>query len=59
MVNMKLKEIITHAVASLLIISMVGLLVLSSFNKNIEIPTILISLGSSAVGFYLSKGIKF
>ena len=56
---MKLKEIITHAVASLLIISMVGLLVLSSFNKNIEIPTILISLGSSAVGFYLSKGIKF
>ena len=38
---------------------MIILLVYSAFNKDIEIPTILISLGSSAVGFYLSRGIKF
>ena len=53
------KEIMTHIVAMIFIIPLVILLVWSSFNKIIEIPPLLISIGSGAVGFYLSRYIKF
>lgn len=54
-----LKEVMTHVVAMIFILPLVFLLVWSSFNKDIEIPTLLISIGSGAVGFYLSRYIKF
>jgi len=55
----KLKEIMTHVVALLFILPLIALLVISAFNKDIQIPALLISLGSSAVGFYLSRYMKF
>lgn len=49
-----LKGYLTHVVAFLLIVPMVGLLVWSAFDKNVAVPTLLLSLGSGAVGYYLS-----
>lgn len=51
-----IKGYITHGVAVFLIVSMVTLLLISAF-KEINVPSILISLGSGAVGYYL-RGIN-
>lgn len=55
----KVKEALTHVVAMLFILPLVALLVWSAFNHEVQIPPLLISLGSSAVGFYLSRFMKF
>jgi uncharacterized membrane protein len=55
----KLKEIITHIIAMSFIFPLVFLLVWSAFDKSITIPPFLLFIGSSAVGFYLSKYTKF
>ena len=49
------KELMTHIVSLLLIIPLVILLYKSSINQSIEIPELLISLGSGAVGYYLGR----
>lgn len=54
-----LKEVMTHIVAMFFIIPLVALLVWSAFDKTIEVPSLLIALGSSAAGFYLSRYMKF
>lgn len=48
-----LKAYLAHVVAFLVIIPFIILLCLSAF-KEIRIPEILISLGSGAIGYYLS-----
>jgi len=54
-----IKEMITHAVAIILIINMMVFIWLESLNKVDMTPAIVISLGSGAVGLYLSRYIKF
>ena len=53
------KEIITHCVALFLILNMIVFFWIGAFNKDFEVPAIIISLGSSAVGLYLSRYMKF
>lgn len=54
-----LKEVITHFVAVGLIINMIVFIWLESLGKIESTPAIIISLGSGAVGLYLSRYMKF
>ncbi|MDP1728699.1 MAG: hypothetical protein Q8L27_00665 [archaeon] len=53
------KEIITHFVAIILILQMIVFIWIGAFDKEFIVPAIAISLGSGAVGLYLSRYMKF
>jgi len=54
-----IKELVTHFVAVGLIINMLVFIWMESLGKVNTTPAIIISLGSGAVGLYLSRYMKF
>ena len=55
----KSKEVLTHFVAVFLILNMMVFIWLEALKIISSTPAIIISLGSGAVGLYLSRYMKF